>query len=435
MIRVAQLGDSHLDEKQDLQDNVRVHEAAIDAIEEAKVDLIVHPGDIHNRLSSPEVREAGLYLVDRLAALAPLLILRGNHDRPKDLRVYAGRRTKHPVHLFEQAGVADFQIGPGLERVQVRLRVLALPWIDKAQAAAQMEGSIGETDDAVQRAITRLLDTMKAWALKPADGMTIGAAHVTIGGSILSTGQTLIGKGLELNAGDLLRTGAGLWLVAHIHARQGFLMDSSDIVETRVGTRATASFAMKPNAKPEDAIDRWRVWYSGSVQRLNYGEPEEKSWTLHVLEHDPEAPGGVGIVSQELHALPARRIERFEWSLEMVREYLEREGPAGPDGIFSADESIAGARLRLRFPIRPDELAALDVDALEAKLLAEGATQVKLEPIIQHAARVRSEEINQVATRWGQLKAWLDTCGIDCPDQVLERRLEEKLAELEGASC
>ena len=46
-MRVAHLADSHLDEKQDLEDNVRVHDAAIDEIQAARVDLIVHPGDIH----------------------------------------------------------------------------------------------------------------------------------------------------------------------------------------------------------------------------------------------------------------------------------------------------------------------------------------------------------------------------------------------------
>lgn len=404
-MRVAHLADSHLDEKQDLEDNLRVHRVAIEQIREAKPDIILHAGDLHNRLSSPAVREAGLQIIDGLAEIAPVVLVRGNHDRTGDLLVYRGRRSTHPVHVFEKAGVAEFIVGdePGEVdgRPQVRVRVLALPWIDKAQAAAQLEGSITETDDAVQRMISKLLETMRAWALPPADGITLGVGHVTIGGSVLSTGQTLIGKGLELNAGDLARAGAGLWALGHIHARQTFLDD--------------------------------RVQYSGSVQRLNFGEPEEKGWTLYELEHNPGAElGGIGVFQSTFQPLPARRIERYEWSLEMVREYLEREGPAGPDGIFSDDGSIAGARLRLRFPIRPDELAALDVDKLEAKLLAEGATQVKLEPILVHATRVRSEGITEVPTRFGQLKAWLDARGIDCPDQVLERRLEAKLAELEG---
>jgi len=385
---VAHLADSHLDERDELEDNFRVHDAAIEAIEEAGPEVILHAGDFHNRRSSPDVRQVGLEIIDRLAAIAPVVLVRGNHDVPRDLLVYAGRRGKYRVHVAEFAQTITIKRG---------LFVQCLPWVDKVFLATKVpigEATATNTDERAKLAIRQILDFFAASA-DPAKGVTVGAGHVLVGGSVLSTGQTLIGAGVEVASGDLARTGAALWALGHIHKAQPF--GESTACEVR---------------------------YSGSLQRLNFGEPETKSITIWTLRRDASALGGAVVEDVQAVPMPARKIERLEVSLATAREFIER----GVDGV---PLDIDAARVRIRFEATPEELAALDREKLEKVLLAAGAVSVKIEPTITHAARVRSEGIAEERTEGRLLERFLEARGRELPDADLSR-LYVKLGEIGG---
>ena len=99
-MKVVHLADSHFDEKRDLADNVSVHGAALNSIADDAPDLIVHAGDLHNRRSSPEVRLAAADFLGELAEIAPVVLIRGNHDVPKDLDLYDRLQGGHPLHVI-----------------------------------------------------------------------------------------------------------------------------------------------------------------------------------------------------------------------------------------------------------------------------------------------------------------------------------------------
>jgi len=279
----------------------------------------------------------------------------------------------------------------------------ALPWFDKAHLVSQLEASVDAeasrlmTIEAARAMLTAYRS--EAQRLKDDGVVPIFVSHTMVGGSEVSTGQTIIGTTVELAPSDLLDIGAAYVALGHVH-------------------------------KTQEWFDG-RVAYSGSPHRCNFGEPEAKGWRLVTLEDDGS------FVSNEFRELPARRMVRIEADLT-EDEYAA--GVAGASSLLSyipparAPEPIRGALVRYRYRVLAEHLHAIDVDALERALLDAGAAEVQLEAVVEHAARARAPEIVEAKSTLDKVQAFFDAKRIDVGVEQAAR-LQQKLATLEGSSA
>lgn len=405
MLKICHIADSHFDERNRLNDNVAVHQAFLEQAAAANVDLIVHSGDVYERKSSPAERNVALAFFAACMRHAPVVIARGNHDAPGDLAKF-----QHLGCIVdERPGSEPF---PG---VGIGVRVLTLPWFDKANLVAQHEASATQqnTTHATIAAAQQMLTTLRAQAseARAAGLVPILVGHVQVAGSETSTGQTLIGQTVELDPGAIHDIGCEYAALGHIHKHQSWYGG--------------------------------RVCYAGSPQRNNFGEPEAKGWVLVTIGDDGK------FASAEFRELPARRIELREidfreWSAEKMAHLstaLSRAdfgamwGAAIQDQeTFSGVQALGGALVRLRYRVRPEQLATIDEDLMTRALTDFGAHEVKLEAIVDVQERVRCEQIVTAQSLWEKVQAYLQAKQITLDDTKLDR-LRSKLGTIESGDA
>lgn len=378
MIRIACIGDSHLSERNRLDDNLAVHRAFLGQARAADVQLICHGGDFFDAKSSPAERNALAEFLLEASEIAPVFGVKGNHDVEGDLDLFSLLHGQHRIAILDRPtvvpGSAVIFGGSGW-----RVACLGIPWFSKSHLVAQLgvEVTADETTSRTIAAARSLLVAIgsEVTRVKREGAVPILVGHLQVAGAETSTGQVLIGQTVEIAPGDLVDTGAAYVHLSHIHKRQSW----------------------------------GRVGYSGSMNRLNLGEPETKGWNLvHVEE------GRVEFVE-----LPARRIVLIEldWT-------TERPQMVEPD-------DLNGALVRIRYRIKPEDLHTVDEAGVEGQALAMGAHSVKLEAVLVHQARVRSAEIVTAKDTFEKLTAYWSAKSIEVPD--LQRlRLRAKLDEIEA---
>jgi exonuclease SbcD len=395
MIRIAHLSDSHFDERGRLQDVVDVHQAFLDQVTDADVDLIVHAGDFFERRSTPAERTALARFLQEAAEIAPFVGVKGNHDAAGDLEIFNRLDADCLVCIVERPADAPI-VRPSSS---LAFGLLALPWFDKAHLVAGLDATVdAEASRQMTIAAARQLlvglraqaDSMKRQGIIP-----ILAGHVLVGGSEVSTGQVLIGTTVELAPGDLADVGATYCALGHVHKTQEWYGG--------------------------------RVAYSGSVNRCNFGESEAKGWRLVTLTDAGE------FVSNEFKELPARRMLLLEGTLDPEKLVIAGACDVigmGAEGWDRAE--VDGALVRFRYHVRAQDLHLVDDDAIERALRADGAVDVQIEAVVEHENRVRSTEISAAATTWEKADAFFKAKGVQLEDAQRER-LQSKLGELEGA--
>lgn len=390
VVRIAHIADSHYDEHNRLEDNVAIHDAFLRDAEDAGVSLILHSGDVYERKSTPRERNDALCFFARAAHIAPVVVARGNHDYPGDLDKF---HYLERVRVFEEPGVVDIPSSA--------VRVIALPWFDRARIAAA--GSADDTREMIRlRTIAAAQAMLGGLRARAADARAVGlvpvlVGHVQVAGCETSTGQTLIGQTVELDPGAIAEIGCEYAALGHIHKHQSWYGG--------------------------------RVCYAGSPTRNNYGEPEPKGWVLVTIE-------GGQFVSAEFRELPARRIELREIDLaglppEAVRQMTESLWSCWND-VAVLGETFDGALVRLRYRCAAEQLPLIDEAAMERQLRDLGAHEVKMEAVVEASTRVRCEDIVTATTLEDKVRAYLHAKQITI-DEAQWERLVAKIAIVEGA--
>lgn len=216
MIKIAHFADVHLgittygklDTKTGL--NTRVMDfldtldCMVDAVREVNPDLILFAGDAHR------TREPGITLIThmadiviRLAEIAPIIAVLGNHDRQKK-----GDGKRHSIEVWEdlathnQVIVAQDIHGYAMDDAYI----VTLPWFyDKT-----MDDVFDELDAAL--------------AKQPRDNIpTILVGHVAVDGAMFPTGYTYDGIDKDLHLPLDVLSDPELWdyvALGHIHLHQ-----------------------------------------------------------------------------------------------------------------------------------------------------------------------------------------------------------------------
>jgi DNA repair protein SbcD/Mre11 len=247
----------------------------VDAAIAEHVDLVIFAGDAYkDRTPVPTFqREWGRRIVRLSQAGIPTLLLVGNHD----LSPAAGRA--HAMQEFETIPVPHIQVisrpcllGP--EQLEgLPLQVIGLPWVSRSSMMAAMQLSGADPGEVFTELETRLTDLVHIWLDQAnPDLPVIMVAHASIQGAVYGGERSvMLGSDLVL-PGSLVRDPRLSYVaLGHIHKPQD----------------------LNQGAQPP-------VIYPGSIERVDFGEPEERRYIL--AEVNPGKPTKV-----EWRALSGRR--------------------------------------------------------------------------------------------------------------------------------
>jgi DNA repair exonuclease SbcCD nuclease subunit len=354
-MRILSSGDHHFDEHSHRFDEcVRVHTWMVDVAREEGVDLFLSAGDLYERASTPREREAVAEWVRLMTEVCPVVIAKGNHDRAFELALLRRLRTRHPVIVEEAAGVhhvAGAAIG-------------AMAWPETGYLAARL-GSTEGTDVAVRDALQACLRWIGV-ELDAHDGPRVLLGHFMVDGSVVSTGQPLLGMPINIGLADLALARAHLGVMGHIHLAQRF-----DVF-----------------GAPH--------FYTGSPFRTDFGQLEKKT----VLLAELDGPRLVSTREIETPATPMAHLE-FRWT---------------PDGLIGLNETSyqtlyaesKGAEVRLRYhvPVDSREAAHLDAERIASVLRMQGAALVKVEEVVITERRARAPEVALAETLPDKVQAF-----------------------------
>ena len=363
-MRIALIADSHFDETSRFEECVRIHDWICEDLRLARdVDLVLHAGDLFERKSTPAERDAVAAWLQELADIAPVVMVRGNHDAPGDLKLFERLETHWPIRVAETAEVV-FEGGAA---------VACLPWPTRSTLAADVRSSALVEDDAREALRSVLRGLGQEMGPRPKSRRHIAGsnarprillAHAMVRGSKTSTGQPLVGCPFELALEDLALAGADVVALGHVHMPQEW--------------------------------PKGPVVYPGSPRRTAFGEVESKGYVLLDLnlERDharvvwervetPCAP--MLLVTGEMETLDGER----------VLAVGSRDEPIG-----DALDDLEGAEIRLRYttPAEERDLAARLAANFRSDWLERGASCVVLEPQVTTSTRARAPEIAAART-------------------------------------
>ncbi len=189
-MRLLHTGDWHIGKRLYGVDRLREFAAALDEVAQIAadndVDAILMSGDIMDRrIVEPLMLSTCLQSLERLAQVAPVVAITGNHDEPlfwAEIAPYLAPR------ILLAASEAVF----GVETEAGRLTVACMPWPEPAEAPALA----GETRGTSRAAYTDLvverlqgLATQAATAHGTRDGACVLLAHVMVKGGVSGGGE------------------------------------------------------------------------------------------------------------------------------------------------------------------------------------------------------------------------------------------------------
>lgn len=341
MTRIALIGDSHFCEHSRFEECSQIHRWIAEDIAERRVDLVCHSGDLFDRKSTPLERRAVAYWLERVADVAPVVIVKGNHDAPSDVKLFERLSTRHPVTVAEDAAVC---LAGGVA-------IAALPWPRKADlllAGSEAEGSEYAAKEALRDMIRRLGETL---AKQPSTMPRVLLAHAMVDGSRTSAGQPLVGAELSLGLDDLALCPADAYLLGHVHCGQTWDINGAPVI------------------------------YPGSPRRTAFGEAEEKRYIIVEIE------GG----KVTWYAVPTPATQMVLVDVQTIRTHAG-EVAFSDHGM---EPDVDGAEVRFRWSVDGDlrEVARIAARGREERMLAAGAISVQLEETVTPTVTARNPEI------------------------------------------
>ena len=298
-MKLLHTSDWHLGAKLGRHDRTPDHLAALRGLlalaESEAPDLILHTGDLFDASRPPyESLELGVRALRRLSAVAPTLVLSGNHDSPVLLRVIdelAGAAAPRRLRLVTEPEVVEYP-----DIAQEPVAVACVPFIAPSAIAdyaaddpSRFEGNYA---DGIKDLNRRLLDDAHGRA--GARGIVLYAAHLHLHGArpARSERRITVGEDYATHAEGLQR--ALYCAFGHIHDPQ-----------------------LLPGGTAQGR-------YAGSLIPLDFGERQQAKQAVLVTIGDD--------VRMETHDLPpGRPLTEFAGSLE---ELEERAADGGLDGCI-----------------------------------------------------------------------------------------------------
>ena len=362
-IRLVCLGDLHLCSGPQNTDRLAALDYVIGDAQLNPVDAWLWPGDLTDAGMTIDIRNALVDRVTRMANIAPVLIVPGNHDPSGDLNFLSRLRAKHLIDVITAPGVHNMRAGGQ------NIAVFCLPYPSKARIVAA-----GTPPDQVGAVVEQAFDVlfMEAGAeleyARTHGALTGAIGHVTISGAVASTGQPQIGNELSINATHLARLGDCFQLFAHIHKHQ------------RIAS----------------------AMYAGSLCRCDWGELEPKGYV--VIECDPI---DLSWTHRETFVpIPVPAMHHVDATLVRTDSKI-------------ASVDIVGSDVRVRLTYPSQERDALQAAKDRIRKEFSTARRLVIEPVSVQDRALRSAEVVQAVTLDAKLKAWAMLSNVEWTDRLV----------------
>lgn len=338
-----------------------------------RVDLIAIAGDIFERHSDPAGRNIAAHWIQALANMAGVMIIKGNHDVPGDLRIFELLKSQHKIWVYEEPSTVIFS------RVEGEMvAVIAFPWLTKANwQALHPEASKEFGDHTVSQLALKWL--RNEVVLHPAD-KHVFIGHVMINGARAQNHQKLIGEGVTFGSYDLPEAGFFAGIFGHIHLRQQF---------------------ENPN-----------FFYNGSVAALDYGEEPEKFFSILDTQKTVDA----------VTFIPLQVVDRYSIDAKWENAILDINFHPG---------RVKGARVRVVLEYAEGEDLAMGERTVQEAFDGLEPLELKITPQVRPRDAVRAASLAKAQTMADKLRVLWEATGSEL-DQETKDDMLEKLAELEG---
>lgn len=358
---------------------------------EHQVDVIVNAGDtFHGPLTTPEqLNVFATFVAACHKAGIPIVAITGNgsHDQ--------AMRGNTAVDVFQHQPGITVSSTPQLIRV-AGATIATLPWVHPGRLIAARDGGT-DRDDINVEAAGLLVATARGLRAQITDsGPAILALHGSISGASLPAGlpvDELREPVLDWDALDGL--GFDAIVAGHIHKGQILGL-------------------------PFEAKGETCGFYTGSPMPLNFGEADVEHG-VWILELSDEVFDGV-----EYQFIPIESRPFVTLDADVVPEEAGDVMTALHAQIGLGIGGVGEAVVRLRYRATQEQQRRIDIAAIRAALLAEGAHVVKVEPDIVREDRTRVDAVTEDLEPAAAFDLYVEANDID-PDLALRARV--RLAE------
>lgn len=373
MLRIAHGSDSHFGIPHRHDEVVRIHNWIANDVAAREVDAFVHTGDLYHGTTTPATRRDAIEWLLKIAALCPVYVLLGNHEKAGELDILGHLAAKHPIVPITVPSWIDIQ----------GLTMLAIPWPRRGNLAGSAS-TLGEMNQAGSAALSGLIRSRKC---------DIIAAHIQVTEARVGGGELLSPADVVLSTADLATSGAKAVMLGHIHKPQFW-----------------------------DVENRCTISYAGSPLPLDWGDEGDRMYQIWEIRDS-------GLPCLEFRRTPHRRMV----TIDLGDEWIEWSalGPDSPLGQVGEGDEV-----RIRYSFRPDQTQlASSWWAMMSDLLKAVGCIPTGDPRVTSARReVRAEALEDATTDHERLKVWLDHRNIPADGAMFER-LCGKLDSLKGGEA
>jgi exonuclease SbcD len=389
----------------------------IEIARQEEPDLVIHSGDLFDSARPPtaELRR-GMWALGELAAIAPTVVLAGNHDSPALLQVMDlvangfGAAAEHPRRITfvdqarrpENGGVLEFPVRDGAQRI----RLAGLPFVHQ----------------------NRFLDEFRS----PDTATRDYAAH-------LREIQAELARGLlhgHRADRDVLVFAAHLYVEGAVPSYSERPVDIADTYATTAEALPAVSYGALGHIHKPQAVDRggFPARYAGSPLQMDFGEAGETK-SVVLVEADPSRPTSVEVIP--LRA--GRGLVEFTGTLAQLRVKADRIGDAFVKAIIDTEtparhlaDAVAGA-LPDATVVRVEERCA----ASQVEILDRTAAAGHEEPELSELFRAYLAEMGTPGTVASDVLATFQDLHTGIDDERLDPLPEEELlrSAIEGHSA
>ncbi len=268
----------------------------VDAAERSSVDLVVVAGDLFETAApSPESEGIVYEAFLRLAQIAPVVAISGNHDNPRRLRAVAPMLALGRVTLLTEprsptdGGVIEMTVADG-----TLVRLALVPFVSQrgiVRADELMNSAGFENAQRYAERMSRVLDALTA-------SFSADAVNIIVGHAFVQGGATGGGE------------------------RAAHLVEEYSV--PAVSFPATASYvALGHLHRPQIVRGATAIHYCGSPMQLDFGE-ESQHKQVNVVELAPGLPAKVTEVA--LHS--GRPLRTVQGTLDQLAALADEVGDA-----------------------------------------------------------------------------------------------------------
>jgi len=373
VFKILHTADSHFQQNR-LDECVSNADFIVEYALEHNPDVIVHAGDLFHKNTQINSKEylAAIDFISNLSYIAPVIIIRGNHDPEDSLKVF---NKMHGVYSFGDLDTVTYNEMRDVEYPAV-VEFGLIPY----QKTTSMEGDT--VGDAHLNSSKDLKKFISNFAKKKSD-LKIIVAHISVAGAELANSERILGNEVMLSPDDFTIEGINAAMLGHIHR------NDQDILK----------------GKP--------VAYSGAHYRTRFDEEMQPGFCFWTFDGEK-----FETVNREFIKTPARDMVKFELSIEETREYMS-------SGKFPF-ELLPNADMKVIFSVPEGMASKLDKEKFKKDMdLKLSNSTIKVSTIVEPKSSVRSEKIAKMQTKSEIFEEWANVSKVK-----LTKSIKEKFNEL-----